>query len=391
MEEARENSRSDLKEVAWLFLKLGTTAFGGPAAHIAMMEDEVVRKRRWLTENQFVDFLGATNLIPGPNSTEMAIHIGQERAGFPGLVVAGVCFIGPAMLIVMAIAAAYSLYGHLPEVQGILYGVKPVIIAVVAQAIWNLSRKTLRLPVLFVLALAAAAASLLGQSELLILLLIGLLTLIAEAIRHRGEKVLVIPFLAGLTWKRAALALVPMAAAPMLVPFSQQKLFFFFLKIGSVLYGSGYVLLAFLQDELVQKYGWLTQAQLLDATAVGQFTPGPVFTTATFIGYILSGVSGALLATLGIFLPSFIFVAISSKLIPVLRRSPLAGAFLDGVNAASLGLMMAVTIQLGRDAVVDGTTLLLAALSALILIRWKINSVWLVLAGACLGGLKAFL
>lgn len=378
-----------LRELALLFLKLGTTAFGGPAAHIAMMEEEVVRRRKWLTEKQFLDFLGATNLIPGPNSTEMAIHIGQERAGVPGLIVAGACFIFPAMAIVMAIAWGYSTYGRLPEVQGILYGVKPVIIAVVAQAIWNLTRKTMVHPLLLTLGVVAAGASLLGQSELLILFVIGLATLAIHSLKDRGQGTAIgIVALMGLTFRRSAWALGALSVPAMLVPFSQEKLFLFFLKVGSVLYGSGYVLLAFLQGTLVEKYGWLSQAQLLDATAVGQFTPGPVFTTATFIGYVLSGVNGALIATLGIFLPSFIFVAISSRLIPAIRRSAHAGAFLDGVNAASLGLMTAVTIQLARDAIVDPPTIGLALASAVLLIRWKINSVWLVLAGAAVGTFK---
>jgi chromate transporter len=379
-----------LRELAFLFLKLGTTAFGGPAAHIAMMEEEVVRRRKWLTESQFLDFLGATNLIPGPNSTEMAIHVGRERAGSLGLMVAGVCFIFPAMAIVMLIAWAYTTFGKLPEVQGILYGVKPVIIAVVAQAIWNLTRKTMLKPLLLSLGILAAACSLLGGPELLILLFAGIFMFFFQVLKNRKGGGLGISVAAALgAGVRKSVWAVGVIAAPLaLVPFSQEKLFFFFLKVGSVLYGSGYVLLAFLQGTLVEKYGWLTQVQLLDATAVGQFTPGPVFTTATFIGYVLSGVTGAIVATVGIFLPSFIFVAISGRLIPAIRKSPRMSAFLDGVNAASLGLMIAVTIQLGREAIVDPLTILLAITSATLLIRWKVNSVWLVLAGATLGSAK---
>lgn len=388
----KEDLLKNLKELALLFLKLGTIGFGGPAAHIAMMEEEVVRKRKWLTENQFLDFIGATNLIPGPNSTEMAIHIGQERAGFWGLIVAGVCFIFPAMTIVMVVAWAYSIYGKLPEVQGLLYGTKPVIVAIIAQAIWNLARKTMKSKLLAVLGVCAMGASLLGQSELLILLGFGFLTLLIRKVQMRGSGPTIGALLAvSIFSRRSAWALGALATVPMLVPFSHGKLFLFFLKVGSVLYGSGYVLLAFLQGTLVEKYGWLTQSQLLDATAVGQFTPGPVFTTATFIGYILSGVSGAFIATLGIFLPSFFFVAISSRLIPAIRKSTWAGAFLDGVNAASLGLMGAVTILLGKAALVDTTTIALGVVSAVILIRWKINSAWLVLAGALFGSLKIFL
>lgn len=392
MQQPQDRLLKNLKELAILFLKLGTFGFGGPAAHIAMMEEEVVRKRKWLTENQFLDFIGATNLIPGPNSTEMAIHIGQARAGFWGLIVAGVCFIFPAMTIVMLIAWTYSTYGTLPEVQGIVYGMKPVIVAIVAQAIWNLARKTMKSKLLIFLGICAMGVSLLGYSELLILFGFGFFTLFIRQIQtKKSGPTLSALFAASIFSRRAAWAIGTLVAAPMLVPFSQEKLFFFFLKVGSVLYGSGYVLLAFLQGTLVEEYGWLTQSQLLDATAVGQFTPGPVFTTATFIGYILSGVSGALIATLGIFLPSFIFVAVSRRLIPAIRKSVLAGAFLDGVNAASLGLMAAVTILLGKAALTDATTVFLALLSAIILIRWKINSVWLVLAGALIGSAKIYL
>ena len=386
----REERSHRLRELALLFLRLGSTAFGGPAAHIAMMEEEVVRRKKWLSESQFLDLLGASNLIPGPNSTEMAIHIGRERAGGLGLIVAGICFILPAMAIVMLLAWTYTLYGTLPQVQGVMYGVKPVIIAVIAQAIWNLTSKTMAKPLLLILALLAAAASLLGQPELLILFAAGTFMLTQQTSTHRPSRLAMTLLIAlGAVCLRAAHAIGLSAMPVALEPFSQQKLFLFFLKVGSVLYGSGYVLLAFLQGTLVEKYGWLTQAQLLDAIAVGQFTPGPVFTTATFIGFLLSGVSGALIATLGIFLPSFVFVAISGRLIPAIRRSARAGAFLDGVNSASLGLMMAVTLQLGRDAVVDLTTIALATMTALLLIRWKVNSAWLVLAGAAVGLTRA--
>lgn len=391
MHEAKSNLLERLKELALLFLKLGTVGFGGPAAHIAMMEEEVVRRRKWLTENQFLDFIGATNLIPGPNSTEMAIHIGLERAGFWGLIVAGACFIFPAMAIVMVIAWAYSAYGTLPEVQGILYGMKPVIVAVVAQAIWNLTRKTMKSKLCISLGLCAMGASLLGQPELLILFGVGFFALLVRRVKSKGSRPTLGALLTLSLFSRRSAWAFGALAAPLIVPFSQEKLFFFFLKVGSVLYGSGYVLLAFLQGTLVEKYGWLTQGQLLDATAVGQFTPGPVFTTATFIGYILSGFSGALIATLGIFLPSFVFVAISGRLIPIIRKSAMAGDFLDGINAASLGLMAAVTILLGKAAFVDPLTLVLGIASAAILICWKVNSAWLVLAGALFGSLKIFL
>ncbi len=288
-------SRAGIGQVALLFLKLGTIAFGGPAAHIAMMEDEVVRRRRWLSTEEFLDLLGATNLIPGPNSTEMAIHVGHRQAGWKGLLVAGCCFIMPAALIVTAFAWAYTRYRSVPEVTGVLYGVKPVIIAVVLQALWALGRTAL------------------------------------------------------------------------------------------VLYGSGYVLLAFLRADLVERWHWLSEAQLLDAIAVGQVTPGPVFTTATFIGYLLGGPVGAFAATVGIFLPAFFFVGVSAPLIPRIRRSPTASAFLDGVNAASLALMAVVTYRLGRAAVVGPATVALALVSTALLLRFRINSAWLVLGGAGAG------
>jgi chromate transporter len=369
-----------LKELALLFLRLGTTAFGGPAAHIAMMEDEVVRRRRWLARDEFVDLLGAVNLIPGPNSTELAIHIGHRCGGWPGLVVAGTCFILPAFLIVGTIAWAYSRFGQLPRVDALLYGVKAVIIAVVLQALWGLLRSVVKTPLAGAVGIAAVAASLLGVHELLVLLLAGLTVLLFRAGGRR------------LSSPRALLPLwpvLPMGAAATAMPFSLPGLFLFFLKVGSVLYGSGYVLLAFLRSDLVERYGWLTEAQLLDAVAVGQVTPGPVFTTATFIGYVLGGASGAVLATVGIFLPAFVFVALSGPLVPRIRRSWAAGAFLDGVNVASLALMAVVTWQLGRAALVDVWTVGLAVVSAVLLIRYRVNSAWLVLGGGVVGLLVA--
>ncbi len=366
---------AQLAQLAWLFLRLGATAFGGPAAHIAMMEDEVVRRRGWMTRDQFLDLVGACNLIPGPNSTELAIHIGHRRAGWPGLLVAGICFIVPAMLLVGAIAWAYVRYGSLPAAGGLLAGVKPVIIAVVLQAMFGLTRTAVKSVTLGVVAAAAAPASLLGAHELLVLLGAGALMLLIAVLRRKqiGPSLL-LPLFGSL--KSAA----PVAAAPGLLP-----LFLFFLKVGSVLFGSGYVLLAFLRADLVERWHWLTESQLLDAIAVGQLTPGPVFTTATFIGYLLGGVHGAGVATAGIFLPAFIFVALSAPLIPRLRRSPLASAFLDGVNVASLSLMSIVTWFLARSAITGPSTVCLALASAILLIRFRINSAWLVLAGALLG------
>ncbi len=376
--------RDALWELAVLFLRLGTLAMGGPAAHIAMMEDEVVRRRRWMTHERFLDMLGVCNLIPGPNSTEMAIHIGQLRAGFAGLIVAGACFILPAAAIVLVIAWMYVRFGTMPQAVGLLYGIKPVIIAVVLQALWGLGRTAIKSRLLAALAVITLIASILDVNDMIVLLGGGIVMLAIRAYEDRDAA-------------RATLAAIPVAArAPgaktaalaasiAAVPFSLTTLFLFFLKVGAVLFGSGYVLLAFLRTDLVDRLRWLTEAQLLDAVAVGQVTPGPVFTTATFIGYLLGGFRGAVAATLGIFLPSFFFVSISGPLIPHLRRSPLAGAFLDGVNVAAWALMAAVTLFLARAAIVDVTTILLAVSSAFVLIRYRVNSAWIVLGGGMIG------
>lgn len=375
------------RELAFLFLCLGTTAFGGPAAHIAMMEDEVVRRRGWLTHEKFLDLLGATNLIPGPNSTEMAIHIGFLRGGWAGLVVAGVSFIIPAMVIVLAFAWAYVRFQQLPEVTWLLYGVKPVVIAIVLQALWGLGRTAIKTKFLGVLAILAAALNFLGIDELAILLGAGILVGWRQEMnpdRKANLRALLIMTVLVVGFLAAAYFAMRVPTSGM-VQFGLLPLFLFFCKIGSILFGSGYVLLAFLQADLVQNWHWLTATQLLDATAVGQVTPGPVFTTATFIGYILGGFPGALIATAGIFLPAFFFVAISGPLVPRLRKSAIAGAFLDGVVVASLSLMAVVTWRLGRDAVVDLPTALLAIGSAVLLIRFRLNSLWLVLGGALIG------
>ncbi len=365
-----------------MFLRLGTTAFGGPAAHIAMMEDEVVRHRRWMTREDFLDLLGATNLIPGPNSTEMAIHIGHRQGGWTGLLVAGVSFIFPAVLIVTAFAWAYVRYGSLPQVAGLLYGVKPVIIAVVVQALWSLGRAAIKNKFLAVLGAAGVALTFLGIHELLILLGGGLVAGMGRFIRQRIKNGLKLRSLIS----TSPLAIFLQTSAPAATAtFGLWPLFLFFLKVGAVLYGSGYVLLAFIRADLVERWHWLTESQLLDAIAVGQVTPGPVFTTATFIGYVLNGAKGATVATVGIFLPAFFFVAVSGPLVPRIRRSPTASAFLDGVNAASLALMLVVTYQLGRTALVDTTTILLALGSAVMLFRFRVNSVWLVVAGGVAG------
>lgn len=373
------SDRSDsLSELALLFLKLGTIAFGGPAAHIAMMRQEVVGKRKWLTDEEFLDINSAANLIPGPNSTELAIHIGYVRAGWQGLIVAGVCFIVPAMLIVLGFAWVYVEYGKLPQVESVLYGVKPVIMAIVLQALWQLAPAAVKNVWLGLLGVISLAACFVGVNELIVLfaggLLVGFVDRIIRARRTAAAFVPVFLFQAGTTTAGGATLL---------------GIFLFFLKIGSVLFGSGYVLLAFLRADLVERYGWLTNQQLLDAVAVGQVTPGPVFTTATFIGYVLAGVPGALVATAGIFLPAFIFVAISGWLVPRIRKSEALRGFLDGVNVASLALMAYVTVELGRSAVVDWVTLALFLISGLLLIVYKINSAWLILGGSVVGFLAS--
>lgn len=364
-----------------MFIRLGFTAYGGPAAHIALFHDEAVNRRKWLSEREFLDLLGAVNLIPGPNSTEMAIHIGYVRAGLPGLIAGGAGFIVPAMFLVLALSWVYLRFGSTPEMGWLLYGVKPVIIAVVAQALYNLGKQAMRTWTAWAAALLAILLDILGAHPLAQLVIAGvLIMLIKNRARLRslldGRHPLSAPVLLGLGGSALSLATAP---------FSLPVLFFTFLKIGSVLYGSGYVLLAFLQADFVDRLGWLTSQQLLDAVAIGQLTPGPVFTTATFVGYILGGLPGALLATLGIFLPSFFFVALGSRFIPRLRSSPWAASLLDGVVAASLGLMITVTWQLGRSALIDLPTVLLAVLALVLLVRFKVNSTWLILGGAAAG------
>ncbi|MFZ3210937.1 MAG: chromate efflux transporter [Terriglobales bacterium] len=361
-----------LAEIALLFLKLGTTAFGGPAAHIAMMEDEFVRRRKWLSRQEFLDRLGASNLIPGPSSTEMAIHIGFSKRGWPGLIVAGCCFIVPAAILVSLIAAAYVRYGSLPRVEHILYAIKPVVIAVVAQAFWNLARSAVKSAWLAAIGIVCVVAYFFHARELALLAVAGIVAAGPVLVRSR---------------RAAMLLMAPIAAAsrPDVVPFGLSRLFITFLKIGSVLFGSGYVLLAFLRSDFVDRLHWLTEKQLLDAVAVGQVTPGPVFTTATFIGYIVGGTPGAAVATVAVFLPAFILVAASGPLIPRIRRSAIAGAFLDGVIVGSLALIGVVAWQLGRAAIVDFTTLAIALVSAILLFRFRVNSAWLVIGAALVG------
>lgn len=376
-------------ELIRLFLRLGFTAFGGPAAHIAIMKEEIVARRRLLTEAEFLDLLGAANLIPGPSSTELAIHIGYKKGGWRGLLIAGICFILPAALIVCGFAWAYARYGRLPGAAGVLYGVKPVVVAVVVQAIWGLLRSAMKNRFLAGIGIVALVLALCGAAPLYLLFGAGAVAGAARwgaSERASGPRPLLT--LLGVT---AAMVLLPSALTAFLptpqgrIPFGIAPLFLFFLKIGSVLYGSGYVLLAFLRDGLVNRWHWLSGGQLLDAVAVGQVTPGPVFTTATFIGYILGGGAGAVAATLGIFLPSFVLVAVSGPLVPRLRHSALAGAFLDGVNVATIALMTAVTWELAHAALVDAVTVVLAAASAFLLLRYRVNSAWLIAGSALVG------
>ncbi|WP_439632293.1 chromate efflux transporter [Gemmata sp.] len=390
-----ESPRASLRHVAVVFLRLGLTAFGGPAAHVAMMEEEVVRRRGWLTHAEFLDLLGATNLIPGPNSTEMAIHIGQRVAGWKGFAVAGLCFILPAALIVASLAWCYVAFRTLPPVAGLLYGVKPVLIAVVAQALWKLGRTAVRSRFLALVGAAAVVLAALGVHELAVLFGTGLVLATVRAARRDGDgrrqslAVLGLIALVALLAGAAVAWLGPGSGAGGATAFGLSPLFLIFLKVGAVLFGSGYVLLAYLRADLVERHGWLTEGELLDAVAVGQVTPGPVFTTATFVGYLLAGPVGAAVATVAIFLPAFVFVAASGPLVPRLRRSAVAGAFLDGVNVASVALMAVVAGQLGRSALVDGVTVVLALAAAALLLSGRVNSAWLVLAGGAVGVLRA--
>jgi chromate transporter len=368
-----------LGELAAVFLRLGSVAFGGPAAHIAMIDDEVVNRRRWMGREQLLDLIGVTNLLPGPNSTELAIHIGYERAGWAGLWVAGSCFILPAMGIVWLLASIYVRYQTLPQLEWLLYGIKPVIIAIILQALVKLGQKALKDGPTAIAALAVVVAYFFQINEILLLLLAGLAVMLIKNLRDGGRAALLLPFTASLAQTGG-----PAPAATWTGPIWLQ-LFLFFLKIGSVLYGSGYVLLAFLQRDLVDRLGWLTSQELLDAIAIGQFTPGPVFTTATFVGYLVAGNAGAIAATLGIFLPAFLLVGLVNPWVPVLRRSRWFGGFLDGVNAASLGLMAAVLFTLGQTALVDGVTVGLAVLGAIAVFRLQMNSAWIVLAGGLVG------
>jgi chromate transporter len=368
-----------LPSVSLFFLRLGATAFGGPAVYIAMMRDEVVSRRRWLTDAHFLDLLGATNLIPGPNAAEMAMHIGRLRAGWRGLVLAGLCFTAPATAITLAFAWSYVRFGSTPELSWVLYGVKPIVIGVMIHAIFSLSRPMMSRPLLLLLAGFVLALYFLGVNEIALLFGAGLAVVLWASLGHlRAEHPVAAFALPGLPWLAGAGA----AGAS---SFSLGVLFLTLLKIGCILYGSGYVLITFLRADFVDRLGWLTEQQLLDAVAAGQVTPGPLLSTVTFIGYILGSWPGALLATVGVFLPSFAVVAVAGPLIPSLRRLSWTAALLDGVSVGALALMAGVTWQLGRAAIIDVPTAVLAVVGAMLLLRLRVNPTWLVLLGAASG------
>ena len=368
-----QERRGSLSEIAKQFLRLGFIAYGGPAAHVAMMEEEFVRRRGWLTRESFLDLVGAVSLLPGPSSTELAIYLGEIRAGLPGLLVAGACFILPAAFLVAAFAWAYLKFGALPQVSGLLFGIKPVVVALVAQAVWNLGKTALRSVPLALLALVVILLAVAGLPAVWSLIGAGVFWMaIQEGKQLAGNRATLGAWI-GLGSGSAAGAL---GALP---------IFFYFMKIGAVLVGSGYVLLPVLWADLVVRLHWISDSQLLDAVAVSQATPGPFFTVATFIGYVLAGWKGATLATAGMFLPAFVYVAATSGFLPKLRKSRLAGAFLDGVNASAVALMAFVGWQFGRASLVNVPAVILATLSALLVFRYKVNSTWLVLGGAAAG------
>lgn len=381
----RTSSWRDAADVGAVFLHIGATAFGGPAAHIAMMRHELIERRKWIDEAHFLDLLGATNLIPGPNSSEMSMHIGFTRGGLRGLLAGGIAFLLPGMLITLVLAWLYTTYGTMPAAEWLLYGIKPVIIPLILMALWGLGQKAVQDRLTALGGLAAVALYIAGANFVLLMVGVGIAVMLARGLpRLTGALgLLPLPLIGPLT-----------AAGPVTVTaasFSLLKMALAFLKIGALLYGSGYVLFAFLQAEMVERLGWLTEQQLIDAIAFGQMTPGPLSTSATFIGYLLGGVPGAILATAAFYLPSFVVVALSHPLIPRIRNSPWASGLLDGVNVAALGLMGAVTWELGRAAFVDGYTLLIGAIAGVILLRWRVNSVWLIVFGAGAGLLVALL
>jgi chromate transporter len=386
VEEAGAGKWSGLASVCGLFLRLGATAFGGAAAYIAMMRDETVSRRRWLGDGEFLDLLGATNLAPGPNAMQMAMHIGRRRAGWPGLVVAGVCFAGPATLITMVFAWAYVRYGSSPQLSWVLYGIKPIVICVMVQAIWNLGRSTVRNALLPVLGIGVLVLYMVGLNAIVLLVGAGIVAMVISSVGRVvsgrvASGLLLVKSAGGL--KAAVLGAGAVTAAS--ASFSLGKMFLTFVKIGAVLYGGAYVVVPLLRADFVDRLGWVSEKQLLDAVAVGQVTPGPFLSSATFIGYLLSSWEGALLATVAVFLPSFVLVAIMSPVIPHVRGSPWTAALLDGVSVGALGLMAGVTWQLGRAAIVDPLTAAVAVVGAVLLLRLRLSSGWLVLLGGLIG------
>lgn len=368
-----EKERGTLREIAKEFLRLGFVAFGGAAAHVAMMEERFVRRLGWLSRERFLDLFGAASLLPGPSSTELTMYLGEVRGGYAGLLVAGACFILPAAVMVASLAWAYLKYGAVPQVAGLLFGIKPVVVALMAQAIWNLARSALKHWPLALLAVVVVVLAAMGQPLLVLLLGGGILWMLAT----QGQKMVRGEF------ALAGIAGLGTSSAPVAVGLA--SIFLYFLKVGAVLFGSGYVLLAILRADLVVRLHWMTDAQLLDSIAVSQATPGPFFTVATFIGYVLGGWRGAILGTIGMFLPAFIFVGMTAHVLPKLRKSPYAGAFLDGVNASAVALMGFVGWQFARASLVNWSSLIIAVVSVFLVFRYKINSAWLVLGGAVAG------
>jgi len=359
-----------IKEVFLVFFKLGFIAFGGPAAHIAMMEEEIVHKRKWMSQQYFLDMVGATNLVPGPNSTQMTMHCGHVRAGWAGLIVGGLAFIFPAVVFTLLLAILYGKYGEVPAIAPLFYGIKPAVIGIILNATYKLGKKAVKGWQLAILGILSLIASLAGMDEFLIIISLGIIgAFIMYILRNKTTIQSVIPLL---------------AFQPLVL--SNTSIFMVFLKIAMVLFGSGYVLIAYIDAEMVEKLGWLTKAQLLDAIAMGQFTPGPVLTTATFVGYQLNGITGALYASAGMFLPSFILVGLLVKLIPLLRKSKILSSFLDAVNVAAVGIMAAVTFKIGMDVGTDWKAWLLMGLSILVAFKFpKVSSVWVIVGGAVIG------
>jgi len=375
MSEAIPGKQRNLLEIAGAFLRLGVLAFGGPAAHIAMMEQEFVQRRKWLSREDFVDRVGAVGLLPGPSSTELAIYLGELRGGFAGLLVAGCSFILPSACLVGVLAWAYQKYGSVPQIGALLFGVKPVVVALIAQAVWSLARTALKSKELAFLAVVVLVLAAMHVSAVALLIGTGVAWIVAERFSARtgAPKGTVALFAQG--GAATATASLP----------SVLGVFLYFLKVGAVLFGSGYVLLAVLRADLVERLHWLTESQLIDAIAVSQGTPGPFFTVSTFVGYVIAGWKGATLATVGMFLPAFVFVAVTARFLPRLRKSPMAGAFLDGVNAAAVALMAFVGWQFARATLLNGPALVIVVIAAALLLRFKVNSAWLVLGGAAAG------